>query len=107
MENNQLRIHAENNPPASSFKWKVYLVLLVIICGIGGYGYWWFKDTNALRMKAIGIIEQAQKYDILQSAVKGERMRCENFIAQKEGDFGSFEYCKKLIDWSDTLPISN
>ncbi|MBU0999353.1 hypothetical protein KKG24_03570 [Patescibacteria group bacterium] len=103
--NNQQQINTGSEPKKTSLKWKIYAVLLVILLGAGAYGYWWRQKTNTLRVEAEAVIEQAQRYDTLQSAVKNERTRCENFIAQKEGDFGSFEYCKKLIDWSDTLPL--
>lgn len=99
-------MNTENKPKKDSLKWKVYLVLSVIVFAAGAYGYWWFQNTNALRVEAEAVVGQAQKYETLQSAVNNERTRCENFIAQKEGDFGSFEYCKKFIDWTDTLPLT-
>jgi len=70
------------------------------------YGYYWYKETNVLRLNAISVIDKADHLDILENAVNAERARCENFISQQEGDFGSFEYCKKLINWADTLPIT-
>jgi uncharacterized protein HemX len=104
MEKNEQKINTEDKPKRGSLKWKVYLVFLVFVLCAGAYGYWWIQETNSLRDEAQQVIEQAGKYDTLQAKVKNEHTRCENFIAQKEGDFGSFEYCKKFIDWSDILP---
>lgn len=106
MENNQQQAIEAKTPKKRSWRWKMYTVLLVLIIGAGAYGYWWFQNTNALRVEAEAVMGRAQKYETLQSAVKNERTRCENFIAQKEGGFGSFEYCKKLIDWTDMLPLT-
>jgi uncharacterized protein HemX len=100
----------ENIQPAqnrkNSIKWKVYFVLIIILIGAGAYGYYWYKQTSQLRNEAQAVIGRAEKFDVLESSVNAERDRCEKFIAQKEGDFGSFEYCKKFIGWADILPIS-
>ncbi len=87
-------------------KWKVYLVLVAIVVGAGIYGYSWLQETKQLRAQAIEVVERAQNYDVLLSKVEDEKDRCETFISQKEGDFGSFEYCKKFIDWTKTLSAS-
>ena len=82
-----------------SLKRKVYLTLLIVVVGVGIYGYYWFSTTQQLRLEAQAVIEKVAKYDMLQAAIQTERDRCEKFIAQEEGDFGSFEYCKKFIQW--------
>ncbi len=103
MENNQPQTNMEGGSKKISLKTKAYLALAVVALVASGYGYWWIQKTNDLRKEAEGIAQQAQKYETLKSAVKSERARCENFIAQKEGDFGSFEYCKRFIDWTDNV----
>jgi predicted negative regulator of RcsB-dependent stress response len=80
---------------------KLIITFLILLVAIAGYGYYWYQDTNALRQEAIGLIDRAQKFEVLNKAVEKEQSRCENFISQQEGDFGSFEYCKKFIEWAD------
>lgn len=100
MENIQL----QQTVPATSkkkgsLKRKVYLILVIIVLGAGIYGYYWFRATQQLRLEAQDVIEKVAKYDTLQAVIQTERDRCEKFITQEEGDFGSFEYCKKFIQW--------
>lgn len=106
MENNQRQdiVNIETKK-SGSLKWKVYLLLFFIVLGAVAYGYFWYEKTNALRNEAEQVIEWAQKFDVLQSAIKDERARCEQFIAQKEGDFGIFEYCKKFLNWVENTNI--
>jgi uncharacterized protein HemX len=107
MENNQEQIIVDTSlKKKGSLKFKVYLILILLIVGLGAYGYYWFKETNILRIEAQEVINKAQQYDTLYSVVNEERKRCQNFITQEKGDFGSFEYCKKFIDWTDILPSS-
>lgn len=89
-----------------SIKWKVYFIIAVIFVGFGAYGYYWYQQTNILRIEAQSVVNKAMKYDILSDTVNAENDRCEKFIANKEGDFGSFEYCKKFIDLVDNLQIT-
>jgi flagellar basal body-associated protein FliL len=101
MENNQEReAPASEKVKKGSMKWKVYLVLFLLLVGIFAYGYFWYEKTNTLRTEAVQVINRAEKFDVLLKAVNDEKARCEQFIAQKEGDFESFEYCKKFLDWS-------
>jgi len=82
-----------------SLKRKIYLILLIVLIGVALYGYYWFRTTQQLRLEARDVVEKAVKYDTLQTVIQAERDRCEKFISQEEGDFGSFEYCKKFIQW--------
>lgn len=83
------------------FKWKAYFVLVIILLGAGLYGYFWYQKTNEIRIEADAVILKAEKFDSINSALQAEQDRCKDFIAQKEGDFGSFEYCKKFIIWAE------
>jgi len=101
MENNQSQTNLASEPKKKgSLKWKVYLALVIALLGAGAYGYYWLNQTRALRQEAVIVIQKAEKFDVLKSAVEEEQARCENFITQKQGDFGSFEYCKKFVDWA-------
>ncbi len=106
MENNQEeQLNSVEPKKKGSLKVKILLVFLVLVIGAGVYGYFWAKKTNALRSEAINTIEKAEKFDTLKSKIDFERERCKNFIVQEQGDFSSFEYCKKFIDWSESVII--
>jgi uncharacterized protein HemX len=90
-----------NKPKKNSLKFKAYLVLIALVLGAGIYGYFWYQKTNALRAEAKIVILKAKQFDGLHAAMQAEQDRCKDFIAQKEGDFGSFEYCKKFISWAE------
>jgi hypothetical protein len=103
MENNQDKLITPREPTEKgSLKWRTFLVLIIIIIGGGAYGYFWLQKNNELRMEAEEVIERAQRFEVILSSLNSERDRCEEFISQKEGDFGSFEYCKKFIDWMNS-----
>ncbi|PIT92224.1 MAG: hypothetical protein COU08_03540 [Candidatus Harrisonbacteria bacterium CG10_big_fil_rev_8_21_14_0_10_42_17] len=77
---------------------EMYFLLVFIVIGVGSYGYFWFQKTTTLRYEAEQVIQMATLYTALKSEIDSERSRCENFIAQKEGSFGNFEYCKLFLD---------
>ncbi len=105
MENNQeLKVTEvdevdEIAKPKKSIRAKVYLVLFVIILGLGLYGYYWIRTTNNLRVEAQAVVTKAEGYDALRGAIQKEADRCKTFITQSQGNFASFEYCKGFIDW--------
>ena len=92
--------HAPKSKSGFTLKRKVQLALLFIVIIALIYGVWWIKSTMTLRAEAVELAEQAEAYQELQEAVETEKNRCEGFITQGEGDFGSFEYCKAFITWS-------
>jgi predicted negative regulator of RcsB-dependent stress response len=89
---------SEEQKPRRTKFW-IYLVLILLIFGGGWYGYTWFKDVRARDISAQQYVMDAQNFQVLRETVQKEYSRCENFIAQQKGDFGSFEYCKRFIDW--------
>jgi len=109
MENNQEQEQEQLNnvepKKKGSLKVKIHLVLILLLLIGGAYGYYWVKKTNNLRVEAVNTIEKAEKFDALKSSIDVERERCKNFIVQEQGDFSSFEYCKKFIDWSESVII--
>jgi hypothetical protein len=103
---NDIKQIMENTQKASwSLKWKVYFILFLIIVGAGIYGYFWLIKTMDLRAEAEKSVMHAKYYDTLRSSIEFEWNRCNVFIAQEQGDFGSFEYCKKFINWADGLSL--
>ncbi len=103
MENEQIEQSAPKRKKSSKFKLILILVLLALVLGAGAYGYFWIRSTQKARTEAQSVIKDAEQYNLLKEKIQSEKSRCENFISQKEGDFGSFEYCQKYIDWADAL----
>jgi uncharacterized protein YpmS len=84
-----------------NWKNKVLIFLILIIILFSVYIYFQYKAMQELRSGSQELVEKADKYEIISEKIQLERSRCENFIIREEGDFGSFEYCKKFIDWSN------
>lgn len=88
----------------------MYLILIVILLGGLTFGYFWFKGALKMKQNAQEVISQAQQFEIvnqelenLKQKIEIENSRCLDFIAKQEGDFGSFAYCQKFIDWANIL----
>ena len=103
MENKGEQLVMEGMKKKTSIKWKIYLVVILLVIGVGVYGYFWVKNTNDLRTKATAVIKEANQYQVLDTAIRDEQNRCKTLVTQESGDFSSFEYCKKFIDWSGTI----
>jgi predicted negative regulator of RcsB-dependent stress response len=88
--------------PKKNIKFRLKGVILILLIAVIGYGYFWYQDTNTLRQEATSVLESAEKFDVLSKALNEELDRCKTFISEQEGDFGSFEYCKKFIEWANS-----
>ena len=96
MEENEQKTETKN-----TFKNKLFLIGgLFAIAGVLAV-YLWYQNTSNIRSQAQAVIESAEKYDSLKSAIEEESSRCESFIVQQEGNFGDFEYCQKFIQWAN------
>jgi len=87
--------------------WKFKLVLILIILGLLVFLYFWFANSLKLRNQAQEVISQAENYQVLEDYLNQEYDRCQEFITQEEGDFGSFQYCQGFIDWVKEVPLSD
>jgi len=106
MENITEQNNIQSKPKKKGkLKWKIYLILLLLLVGGVVYGYYWYQGTNTLRLEAKNVVEQANKYDALKTNIINESQRCKGFISQEQGDFGSFEYCKKFIQYANNLGL--
>lgn len=85
--------------------WRFKIISLIILVAVAGvvYLYFWYLQTNKLRQEAQVVIEKAEKYETINENIKNEYFRCQEFITQKEGDFASFEYCKRFIQWVNQI----
>lgn len=90
-----------------SWKFKLLLIFILIFVGFLVCFYFWFTNTLALRYQAQEVASKAENYQVLEDYINQEYNRCQEFIAQKEGDFGSFEYCKNFIEWINEAPLVN
>ncbi len=88
-----------------SWKFKLLLIFILIFVGFLVWFYFWFTNTLVLRNQAQKVVNQAENYQVLEDYIDQEYIRCQEFIAQKEGDFGSFEYCKSFIKWVNEAPL--
>jgi predicted negative regulator of RcsB-dependent stress response len=84
---------------------KFVLAIVILFVVVFLVGFFWLQRTNKLLNEAEAIKEQVIQYDILIKSIEEENNRCQEFISQKEGDFGSFEYCKKFVDWVEKLQV--
>jgi uncharacterized protein HemX len=98
--------------PKKSRKGKAtgVLIIVILIFGALGYGYFWYRGVVERDEQATAVLSENQalskkvtQYSELKKSISGEYNRCQEFITQKEGDFGSFEYCKKFIEWASEL----
>lgn len=83
------------------------MAFILIFVGFLICFYFWFTNTLALRHQAQKVVNKAENYQVLEDYIDQEYTRCQEFIAQKEGDFGSFEYCKNFIEWVNEAPLLN
>ncbi|MBU1031308.1 hypothetical protein KKE03_00050 [Patescibacteria group bacterium] len=83
------------------WKIKILILFILIFAALTAAAYFWYQKTNKLLIEAQQNIEDARKYKLIKKAQDAEKTRCQEFINQKEGDFESFEYCKRFIDWSN------
>jgi len=92
--------------PKKSRKGKSILILFVLVLVLVGYGYYWYSGVLEKGEQAQVVLTEnetlkadVEQYKILKESLTNEYDRCQEFISQREGDFGSFEYCKKFIEW--------
>lgn len=87
------------------FPIRLVLFLVVGILLISGiwYGYYWYSSTNAALNEAKRRIGEADAYVQLTQKIEEEHRRCQQFIAQEEGEFGEFQYCQRFIEWVENV----
>lgn len=102
---NDNNLEEQKNPLKNFKKIKIILVLflIAIIISLGIYFFFWLQSVQKTHLESQAVVEEANNYSIIIERIKLEESRCENFISSEEGDFGSFEYCKKFIIWSDKV----
>ncbi len=92
-------------PPKKKTKFKLIATIVLLIIGCGGYGYMWYKNTRKIRTEAVRILDETVHLRLLRETVVGERARCGSYVNLNEGNFSEFEYCKKFIEWADSILV--
>jgi hypothetical protein len=86
-------------------KKKIIIFLILLLLGFISYGYYRFSGILRENRDAKKVLLEGKRYNLIKNLILKEDNRCQVFITQKEGDFGSFEYCKKFIQWSKNIPL--
>ncbi len=79
-------------------------VLAILIAG--AYGYFWLNGILKTNEEAEALLSNEAQYESTLGAVEEEYKRCKSFIVQEEGDFSSFAYCQKFLEWADAYELS-
>jgi cell division protein FtsL len=88
----------------------------VLICAVvfaAGYIYLWVQNFRNLQAESKAAITKQEQLEVESQDLSAVRIKiqeqvsnCNNLIMQGSGDFSQFEYCKKFIEWSRSLPQS-
>lgn len=79
----------------------VAVAAIVLVLGIFAYIYLWYTNTAQKAAQADAALTEAANYKVLSGQIEAELTRCRAFIAQEQGEFGQFEYCKRFINWAN------
>lgn len=97
----------------SNVKLFFITVLICLVVFVAGYIYLWVQNFRNLQEEsrvALSKQEQleveSQDFSEVKIKIQEQVANCNALIVQGSGDFGQFEYCKKFIEWSRSLPIS-
>ena len=82
-------------------KFKLIILLLIILFGL--YIYFWYQGVQKLNDEAQTRIDISNEYSIIKSEISAEYERCQQILTKSEGNFEDFAYCKKYINWNDSL----
>jgi uncharacterized protein (UPF0333 family) len=96
----------ESEPKKSKVKLYLISALILVIFGLGIYGYLQYKSfTNKQLSADIAITEnnklknEVENYNKLKEKIDNEKDRCEKLIIQEEGNFANFTYCQDFLDF--------
>lgn len=89
-----------------SLKRIVVMLFLLAVLITGAYGYFKLNGILKTNEEAKALINNQAAYENTLEAVETEYLRCKSFIVQEEGDFASFAYCQKFLEWADAYELS-
>lgn len=95
----------------SNIKLFFVTVLICLLIFVAGYIYLWVQnyrnlqaESKAAQSKSDQLEMDSQDLWTVKIKVQEQVSNCNGLIAQGSGDFSQFEYCKKFIEWSRSLP---
>lgn len=86
-----------NNPRMKKISLLILLAIIIIAV------IWvlsWYTKTQKTYRQSQSIVLDYEKWAHVQETIQQEYDRCQQFISQQQGDFGSFQYCEKFLEWS-------
>lgn len=88
---------------------KPYLILGSTIVVIAGAAYFWGLRSSLLSLEkeAQANIQKAKDFDSLKTRLSKQKNECLAYLAQEEGNFEQFSFCRKFKDWTDSLGMGN
>ncbi len=88
---------------------KPYLILGLTILVIAGAAYFWGLRSSMLSLEreAQANIQKAKDFDGLKGKLSKQKTECLEYLAREEGNFEQFSFCRKFIDWADSLGVDN
>ncbi len=88
---------------------KPYLILGSTIVVIAGGAYFWGLRSSLLTLEkeAQANIQKAKDFDSLKTKLSKQKNDCLEYLAQEEGNFEQFSFCRKFVDWTGVLGINN
>ena len=86
---------------------KPYLILGSTIIIIAGTAYFWGLRSSFLNLEkeAQANIQKAEDFDNLKAKLSKQKTECLEYLAQEEGNFEEFSFCRKFINWADSLGL--
>lgn len=102
----------------NKFVSQVKLFFFTLLLGAGVlvavYLYLWYDNVVKSQTQAKEVLARKNQlevelkdYSLVKSKIFEQISRCQSLIGQGSGDFSQFEYCKKFIEWSNSLPESS
>lgn len=108
-----LEVKTGNSGMWSNIKLFFVTILICLVVFAAGYIYLWiqnFRNQQAEGRAAISRAEQleveSQDLSLVRVKIQEQVSSCNALIAQGSGDFSQFEYCKRFVEWSRSLPQS-
>lgn len=97
----------------SNVKLFFVTILICLVVFAAGYIYLWVRNYRNQQAEGKAAIIRAEQLEVESQDLAVVRVKvqeqvgsCNALIASGSGDFSQFEYCKRFIEWSRSLPQS-
>lgn len=89
----------------SPFKKYLYLGTAIIVLALVIFSIYQFIQIRNMFRQAREFSVKEQQFNQTVQKVQEQNSTCKTLISQQSGDFGEFEYCKRFVEWTNTLPF--